>query len=47
MADNSNVQVVRVPRPADGVGAALRAAWGGGAALPAEWLKLIQRLDRR
>ena len=45
-ADNVNEQVVRVPRPADGIGAALRAAWGGGTVLPSDWARLLTRLDR-
>ncbi len=41
-----NEQVVRRPRPADAIGAALRDVFGGPAALPAEMVAVLERLGR-
>lgn len=41
-----NGQVVHRPRPADPIGAALRGAFGDGATLPPDILRLLQNLDR-
>lgn len=38
-------QIVRRPRPADAIGAALRDAYGGTVATPEDMLRLLRRLS--
>jgi len=38
-------QIVRRPRPADAIGAALRDAYGGTVATPEDMLRLLRRLN--
>jgi hypothetical protein len=44
-ADTADEQVVRAPRPADAIGAALRGAFGVRA-LPGELARLVRELHR-